>query len=103
MYIILEAGGRQYRLSEKDEFVVNRMNGKPSSILKLKKILFAREKNSYHVGTPYLKDAYAACEILSHPRSKKVTAFKYKRRKSQKRKIGHRQDMTRLRVKEIKI
>jgi len=103
MYIILETSGRQYKLKEKDEFFVNRISGKASSMVKLKKVLFAKEKNSYHAGTPYIKDAYVTCEILSHPRSKKVVAFKYKRRKSYKRKIGHRQNLTRLIVKEIKL
>ena len=103
MYVILETGGRQYRVQKNEEFLVNRISGKESSIVKFKNILFAKERNAYHVGTPYLKDAYVACEVVSHPRAKKVIAFKYKRRKSSKRKVGHRQDLTRLRVKEIKI
>jgi len=55
------------------------------------------------VGTPYIKEAYVTCEILSHPRAKKVVAFKYKRRKGYKRKVGHRQDLTKLKVKEIHV
>ena len=103
MYVILEAGGKQYKLEKNGEFLVNRIAGKKTGIVKFKHILFAKEKNTCHTGKPYIKDAYVACEILSHPRGKKVFAFKYKRRKSQKRKVGHRQDLTRLKVKEIKI
>ena len=103
MYIILEAGGKQYKLEKNDEFLVNRIAGKEASVVKFKHILFAKEKNAYRAGNPYIKDAYATCEILSHPRAKKVVAFKYKRRKGYKRKVGHRQDLTRLKVKEIKI
>jgi len=103
MYVILEAGGKQYRLEKDDEFLVNRISGKERGVVKFKHILFAKEKSTYHAGKPYIKDAYVACEILSHPRGKKVIAFKYKRRKSKKRKVGHRQDLTRLKVKEIKI
>ena len=103
MYIVAEIGGKQYRLEKNEEFLVNRIAGKEASVVRLKNILFAKERNTCHVGTPYIKDAYAACEILSHLRGKKVIAFKYKRRKSSKRKKGHRQDLTRLRVKEIKI
>jgi len=103
MYAIIEASGRQYKIEKDTEFLVNRMEGKPSSVVKFKHVLFAKERNAYHVGRPYLKDAYVSCEILSHPRGKKVIAFKYKRRKSYKRKVGHRQDLTRLRVKEIKV
>ena len=103
MYVILETSGRQYRVEKNSEFLVNRIEGKPTSVVKLKNILFAKDKSTYEVGTPYLKEAYVTCEILSHPRSRKVVAFKYKRRKSEKSKVGHRQDLTKLRVKEIKI
>ena len=103
MYAILEASGRQYKAEKNGEILMSRIAGKPSSVVKFKHVLFAKEKNTYHAGTPYLKDAYVTCEILAHPRAKKVVAFKYKRRKSQKRIKGHRQDLTRLKVKEIKI
>lgn len=101
MYAVLEVGGRQYRLQKNDEFLVNRIPGKTESVVKLKNVLFAREKNGYRAGNPYIKDSYVTCEIVAHPRAKKVTAFKYKKRKSQKRKVGHRQDLTRLKVTEI--
>ena len=103
MYAIVEEGSRQYKLEKGAEFLVNRISGKEESIVKLKNVLFAKEKSSYRVGDPYIKNAYVACEVLSHPRGKKVVAFKYKRRKSSKKKIGHRQDLTRLKVKEIKL
>ena len=103
MYAIVETGGRQYKLQKDDEVLVNRMAGKESSIVKFKHVLLAKEKNSYHIGSPYLKNAYVTCEILSQTRARKVVAFKYKRRKGQKTKVGHRQDLTRLRVKEIHI
>ena len=101
MYVILEAGGKQYKLAKDDVFVLNRMPGKKESMVKLKNVLFARERQSYFAGAPHIKDAYVTCEILAHPRADKVVAFKYKRRKSYKRKIGHRQDLTMLKVKEI--
>lgn len=103
MYAVIEAGGRQYKVAKGDEILMNRISGKASSMVKFKHILLGKERNSYKIGTPYLKDSYVTCEILSHPRAKKVVAFKYKRRKGSKKKIGHRQDLTRLKVKEIKI
>ncbi|OGW74998.1 MAG: 50S ribosomal protein L21 [Omnitrophica bacterium RBG_13_46_9] len=103
MYVILETGGKQYKLEKNDEFLVNRIPSKLSSMVKLKNILLAKEKTSCQIGAPYIKDAFITCEVLLHTRGKKVIAFKYKRRKSQKRKVGHRQDLTKLRVKEIHI
>ena len=103
MYAIIELGGRQYKVEKEGTFLANRTAGKPSSTVKFKHVLFAKERNSYHVGTPYIKDACVSCEILSHPRAKKVIAFKFKRRKSEKIKTGHRQDLTLFKVKEIKV
>ena len=103
MYVIVELGGRQYTLEKNTEFLVNRLPQKENSLVKFKNVLFAKEKQSFHIGTPYLKEAYVTCEVLSHPRAKKVVAFKYKRRKGYKRKVGHRQDLTRLKVKEIHV
>jgi len=103
MYVILETGGKQYKVAKGDTLLVNRVSGKKEAVVKLKNILFARSGNSYHIGKPHVKDAYLTCEIVSHPRARKVVAFKYKRRKGQKTKIGHRQDLTELKVKEIHI
>ena len=103
MYAIIELGGRQYKVEKEGTFLANRTAGKLSSTVKFKHVLFAKERNSYHVGTPYIKDACVSCEIVSHPRAKKVIAFKYKRRKSEKIKTGHRQDLTLFKVKEIKV
>ena len=103
MYAVIETGGRQYKVEKGLEFLTNRIDGKVSAVVKFKNVLFAKEKNSYHIGTPHIKNAHVSCEILSHPRAKKVVAFKYKRRKSSKKKIGHRQDLTKLKVKEIKL
>ncbi len=103
MYVVLETGGKQYKLEKNDEFLVNRIPGKESGLVKLKNIMLAKEKTDYFVGEPYLKNAYVTCEILAHTRGKKLIAFKYKRRKSYKKKIGHRQDLTKLKVKEIKL
>jgi len=103
MYAIIDHGGRQYKVEKEGTFLANRFEGKPSSTVKFKHVLFAKERNSYHVGAPYIKDAYVSCEIISHPRAKKVIAFKYKRRKDKKLKIGHRQDLTLFKVKEIKV
>ena len=102
MYAVIEMGGRQYKLEKDDVFLANRISGEPSSVVKFKDILFIKDKTTCHVGQPYVKNAYVACEVLAHPRAKKVFAFKYKRRKGYKRKVGHRQDLTRLRVKDIK-
>ena len=103
MYAILETSGRQYKVQKDTKILVNRIDAGPKKTVKLDKILFAHTGKSYHIGNPYIKNAYVTCELLSQPRSRKVIAFKYKKRKSEKRKVGHRQDLTELVVKEIHV
>ena len=103
MYAILDIGGRQEKVEKGGEIIVNRLPKKEGNIAKFSQVLFAKKGNAYHIGVPYIKGASVECEIVSHVRGKKVIAFKYKRRKNYRRKIGHRQDLTRLKIKEIHV
>lgn len=101
MYAILEIGGKQEKVEKGVEITVNRLEKKEGASVKVKEVLFAKKGNKYHVGTPYVKGAVVECDIVSHTRGEKVISFKFKRRKSYKRKIGHRQELTTLKVKDI--
>ena len=103
MYAIIETGGKQYKVAKNDILVVEKLETKAGGEVKMNKVLLAKEGNSVHVGDPYLKGAHVICEVLGQERAPKVIAFKYKRRKSEKKKIGHRQNVTKIRVKEIEI
>jgi large subunit ribosomal protein L21 len=103
MYAIVEIGGRQVKVEKGVSIAVNRLAKKESSDFKSSHILFARKGNAYHIGNPYIKGAHVDFEVMAHTRGKKVIAFKYKRRKSYHRKVGHRQDLTVLKVKEIHV
>lgn len=103
MYVIAETGGKQYRLSEGDIIEVERLDQKPGKSIRLEKILLYSDGKKVEIGRPYLKDVKVICELLGEIRQKKVISFKYERRKSSQTKIGHRQNMTRLKVKEISI
>ena len=103
MFVVIKAGGKQYKVIKNDLFSVEKMDTKAGGEVKLDKVLLAKEGNSVHVGNPYLKGSHIVCEVVRHEREAKVTAFKYKKRKSEKKKIGHRRDVTVLKVKEIEI
>lgn len=103
MYAVVETGGKQYKVAKNDTILVDKLDAKDGGTLKLDKVLLAKEGNSVHVGTPYLKGTHITCEVLGVVRADKVVAFKYKRRKSEKKKVGHRQDLLKLKVKEIEI
>ncbi|MDD4202030.1 MAG: 50S ribosomal protein L21 [Candidatus Omnitrophica bacterium] len=101
MYAILEIGGKQEKVEKGVEIIVNRLENEEGSSLTVKEVLFAKKGAKYHIGTPYVKGASVECDIISHIRGDKVFAFKFKRRKSYKRKVGHRQELTKLMVKDI--
>lgn len=103
MYAVIETGGKQYKVAKNDVVVVEKLKAKPGGEVKLSKILLVKDGNSIQVGEPYLKGAHVICEALGQVRGDKVIAYKYKKRKSEKKKIGHRQDLTKLKVKEIEI
>ncbi len=101
MYAIVETGGKQYKVAKNDVIEVDLLKAKPGAEIKLTKVLLAKDGNTIHVGKPHIKGAQVICEAISSARKDKVIAFKYKKRKSEKKKIGHRRDVTLLKVKEI--
>ncbi len=103
MYAIVETGGKQYRVTKNDTFEVERLDTAPGKSLKLDKVLLYSDGKKVEIGKPYLKNVKVSCEVLANIRGKKSVSFKYKRRKSSRRKIGHRQELTKLKVKEISI
>jgi len=103
MFAVINAGGKQYKVVKNDVFSVEKMKVRSGAEIKLDKVLLIKEGNSTHIGSPYLKGSRVICEVLRQEREAKVTAFKYKKRKSEKKKIGHRRDVTVLKVKEIEI
>lgn len=103
MYVIVETGSKQYKVQKGDVLDVERLDCEPGKPVKLDKVLLCAKGKSIEVGKPYIKDAHILCEVISHLRGVKVFAFKYRRRKNSRKKIGHRQELTRLKVKEIEV
>jgi len=103
MYAVIETGSKQYKVAKDDIILVEKLDVKDGSPVKLDKVLLAKDGNTIHVGIPYLKGAHVTCELLGRVRADKIIAFKYKKRKSEKKKIGHRQDLLKLKVKSIDV
>jgi len=103
MYAIIETGSKQYKVQKGDVFDVERLDTASGKPVKLNKVLLCSKGKSLEIGKPYVKGASIVCEVVSHLRGKKLFAFKYRRRKDSRKKIGHRQELTRLRVKEIEV
>ena len=103
MYAVIETGSKQYKVAKDDIILIERLEVKEDRTLRLNDVLLIKDGSSVHVGSPYLKGAGVTCEVLAEVRGDKLIAYKYKKRKSSKKKIGHRQDLLKLEVKSIEL
>lgn len=100
-YAVVETGGKQYRVKQGDVFEIERLAGEVGQKITLDRVLALSNGSDLAVGTPAVAGATVSAEIVSQHRGEKVVNFKKKRRKGYHRKIGHRQDLTRVRVDAI--
>ena len=101
MYAIIRTGGKQYKIKEGDILEVERLAGQENREVILDEVLLVNNDKDVIVGQPLVKGAKVICEALKEIKAKKVIAFKYRRRKDSKTQKGHRQILTKLKVKEI--
>jgi large subunit ribosomal protein L21 len=101
MYAVIQTGGKQYRIKEGDLFFVEKLPAEKKATVVFDKVLMVSGDQGAQIGTPVLESARVACEVVEQFRAKKILVFKFKRRKKYRRRKGHRQYHTRLRVLEI--
>jgi large subunit ribosomal protein L21 len=101
MFAIVEIKGKQYKIQEGEEIEVDRLQASPGEEYTVDKVILIGDGQESKIGFPYLEKAKVITEILTHLRGQKITTIKYKRRKNYRRKLGHRQELTRLRIREI--
>ena len=100
MFAVIKTGGLQYRVAEDDVVRVGKLEGNVGEIVQIKDVmLLGGEKPQ--LGAPLISGASVAVEVLEQSRGPKVIAFKKRRRKNSRRKRGHRQDFTLVRISEI--
>ena len=101
-YAVIETGGKQYRVQANDVFDIELTEGEAGAAITLDSVLAISNGSELVVGTPTVAGASVVAEIVEQHRGKKVVAFKKNRRKGYHKKIGHRQELTKIRIKEIK-
>jgi len=101
MYAIVKTGGKQYRVAPEDIIRVEKLNGEPGDVVVLEEVLMVSTDAGTEVGAPLVEGAAVSCEIVEQGRGRKIIIFKKKRRKHYRRKKGHRQHFTALKVLEI--
>ena len=100
MFAVIKAGGKQYRVAEDQVLQVEGIKGEPGTIVQLGDVIMLGG-DTPQLGSPLIEGASVAAEIIEHGRGPKVIAFKKRRRKNSRRKRGHRQDLTVVRITGI--
>jgi large subunit ribosomal protein L21 len=101
MYAILETGNKQYRVGIGDTVEVERLAVEAGSAVTFDRVLLVNRDGQVSVGTPTVPNAVVLADVVAHKRGEKKVAFKMKRRKGYHKTIGHRQELTVLKIKEI--
>jgi large subunit ribosomal protein L21 len=100
MFAVFKTGGKQYRVVTEDVLKVDKIEGEPGQVVEFGEVL-AVGGDSVTIGAPTVAGATVAAEVLDQGRGAKIIAFKKRRRKNSRRKRGHRQEFTLLRITEI--
>ena len=101
MYAVFRTGGKQYRAEPGKKIRIPSLDVEPGESITFDDVLLASDGSEVQVGAPTVEGAKVKVEILRHGRDKKIIVFKRKRRKNYRRKQGHRQGFTEVRVDEI--
>jgi large subunit ribosomal protein L21 len=101
MFAVIKTGGKQYRVAAQDEITVMTLAGDAGSKVTFEDVLMVADGDKVKLGAPLVAGAKVIGEIVEQTRGEKVIAFKKRRRKNSKRKRGHRQDLTIVRITEI--
>jgi len=101
VYAIIESGGKQYRVEPGAVVALERIAGEVGGQVELNRVLLVSDGTTVKVGKPTLSGAKVVSEIVAQTRGEKIDVFKFKRRKKYRRKTGHRQELTKVRIAEI--
>ena len=101
MYAVIKTGGKQYKVSKDDVISIEKLSDDAGKKIKLTEVLIISDKGKPIIGDPLIKGASVEAEIVDHARNAKVTVFKKKRRHNYRRKKGHRQNITNIKILSI--
>ncbi len=101
MYAIIEAGGKQYKVSVGDSIQIEKIERAVGDKVSYKPLLVA-DGDKIKAGTPYVEGVNVNAEVVEHGKGDKIVVFKYKAKKNERKKQGHRQPYTTIKIVEIK-
>ncbi len=101
MKAIIVTGGKQYTVAEGDVLFIEKLNAEAEQTVKFDQVLAVLDGENSKVGTPVVEGAAVEAKVVKNGKGKKITVFKYKSKKNEKKKIGHRQPYTKVEITKI--
>ena len=101
MKAIIVTGGKQYTVAEGDVLYVEKLNAEAESTVNFEQVLAILDGENTKIGTPVVEGAKVEAKVVKNGKAKKITVFKYKAKKNEKKKIGHRQPYTKVEITKI--
>jgi len=103
MYAIVKTGGKQLKAAKDDVLIVEKLEGDPGTPIEFGEVLMLVDGESTTIGSPFIKGALVKGEIVRQSKSKKIEAFNYKAKKNERKRWGHRQPQTHVRILELQV
>ena len=101
MFAVIETGGKQYRVNEGDIIFVEKLEVNEGDTIVFDRVKALSNGQSFEVGTPVIEGAKVTAKVLKNGKSKKIYVMKYKAKKNEKKKMGHRQPYTKVEILSI--
>ena len=101
MFAVIKTGGKQYQVAANDVIQIEKLDGEAGAKIEFKEVLVVGEGASARIGAPFVDGAVVTAEVVEQGRSRKTISFVKRRRQNSKRKKGHRQHFTKVRILEI--
>ena len=101
MYAVIKSGGKQHKVSEGEEILLEKLSLDEGDFIEFSEVLAVNKDGNLNVGKPLLEGAVVKGKIINHLKTKKITVIKMKRRKDYRKKQGHRQNLTKVKIESI--
>lgn len=101
MFAVIETGGKQYKVNEGDIIFVEKLDVNEGDSVTFEKVLAMSENDSFKVGAPYVEGAKVTAKAVKNGKGKKLYILRYKSKKNEKKKMGHRQPYTKVQIEKI--
>ena len=101
MKAVIVTGGKQYTVAEGDVLFIEKLNAEQDATIKFEQVLAVLDGENYKIGAPVVEGAAVEAKVVKNGKGKKLTVFKYKPKKNEKKKMGHRQPYTKVEITKI--